>query len=138
MEHLVYCDTQSMELESILSGRKTLLHRGSHRRKAPYGKVSKGDALFFALDEGISLIRGKARVKSVTEFSKKTDAPPEELLEKHASKLQLTADQKEALRTVNYLCIVELEDVVPLKPLAFQRPSGRSDWEVLAAIEDIL
>lgn len=138
MEHLVYCDTKSMELESILSGKKTLLHRSSHRKKAPYGKVRKGDALYFALDEGMSLIRGKARVRSVTEFSKKTDASLEALLEKHGSKLQLTVDQKEELLSVNYLCIMELEDVVPLKPLAFQRPSGRSDWEVLPAIEDIL
>lgn len=47
MDHVVYLDAKSNELENLLSGKKSMIIRGATGRKVPYGKVNVGDILYF-------------------------------------------------------------------------------------------
>ena len=50
MDHVVYVDTKSKELEKLLDGTKSMIISGATGRKLPYGKV-------FANDEDINSVR---------------------------------------------------------------------------------
>ncbi len=42
MDHVVYLDKKTNELEKLKSGEKTMLIRGATGRKMPYGRVNAG------------------------------------------------------------------------------------------------
>jgi len=47
MDHVVYLDTKSKELEKIEDGSKTMIIRSATWRKLPHGRVNKWDILYF-------------------------------------------------------------------------------------------
>ena len=51
MDHVVYLDYKSNELENILNGSKTMLIRGATGRKVPYGRVDTKDTLYLINNE---------------------------------------------------------------------------------------
>jgi hypothetical protein len=42
MDHVVYVNAKTKELEKLLEGKKTMIIRGAAGRKLPHGRVSKG------------------------------------------------------------------------------------------------
>ena len=57
MEHVVYVDSKAKELKKILDGSKTMIIRGAAGRKLPYGRVFKGDVLYFIENNADGKIR---------------------------------------------------------------------------------
>lgn len=47
MDHIVYVDAKSQEMEKILTGEKTMIVRSAIRRKIPYGRVERDDCLLY-------------------------------------------------------------------------------------------
>ncbi len=47
MDHVVYLDAKSNEFEKLRDGSKTMIIRGAAGRKLPYGRVNRGDVLYF-------------------------------------------------------------------------------------------
>lgn len=65
MDNVVYLDFKAKELDNIRSGHKTMIIRGAMGRKLPYGRVNKGDVLYFIENNGDGVVKGKATVESV-------------------------------------------------------------------------
>ena len=65
MDHVVYLDYKSQELEKILSWEKNMLIRGATWRKLPYWKVELWDILYFINNNAEGLIKAKATVSSI-------------------------------------------------------------------------
>ena len=63
MDHVVYLDADARELESLLSGRKTMIIRGAAGRKIPYGRVAVADVLYLINNNGEGLVQGALRRK---------------------------------------------------------------------------
>ena len=54
MDHVVYVDIKTRELEMLLNGVKTMIVRGATGRKLPYGRVHVNDRLFFVQNKGMA------------------------------------------------------------------------------------
>jgi hypothetical protein len=65
MDHVVYLDAKAKELETLLSGKKTMIIRGATGRKLPYGRVSIGDVLYFINNNAEGVVKAKANAKWV-------------------------------------------------------------------------
>ncbi len=65
MDNIVYLDYKAKELDNLISGKKTMIIRGATGRKLPYGRVFKGDMLYFIENKGDGLVKARAKVKDV-------------------------------------------------------------------------
>jgi hypothetical protein len=56
MDHIVYVDAKSQEMEKILTGEKTMIVRSAMGRKMPYGRVERGDCFCWILSNSTALV----------------------------------------------------------------------------------
>ena len=75
MDHVVYLDAKANEFEKLINGEKTMIIRGATGRKLPYGRVDKGDALYFINNNAEGEVKAKAIVDSVFNSEKMARMP---------------------------------------------------------------
>ncbi|MFA6860477.1 MAG: hypothetical protein WCR30_03730 [Clostridia bacterium] len=136
MEHLVYCNDKEKVLPKILSGEKTMIIRGAGGRKIPHGRVFKEEALYF-IEKGTRIIKAKAKVISVQNFTGLTEEQAKEIIEKNQNKLCLTLAQIERW-TKKCLCLIEFDSLETIEPLEFEHQSNMDDWLILESIFDVV
>lgn len=133
MEHLVYTDYRTKEMELLLAGKKTIIVRGAAGRKLPHGRVFAGDTLYFINNNGEGLIKAKAKVKDVFNSEKLTKEESESLIDSNSEKHLLSGKPLERFRGKRYLVFITVEDVKPIKPKEFDKSSYSTmdDWLIL-------
>ena len=141
MVHLVYCDNTGKKgdrvLDKIQSGKKTMIIRSAAGRKIPYGRVFRGETLYF-MEKGTAEVTLRATVVSVQNYVKLTDDEIDNVFTENDAKLSLTEKQKERWRK-KCICLVEFDKVETLSPvLHFERQNNMDDWLILEKIEDVL
>lgn len=138
MVHLVYCDNAGRqgqrELDSILSGAKTMVIRGAAGRKIPHSRVFPGEELYF-MEKGTGLITARARVQAVQNYVKLSEEEINTTLEANQGKLCLSEKQM-ARWHKKCLCLVEFAGARPVQPLPFDHQGNMDDWLILEKIED--
>lgn len=138
MEHLVYCDFKSNELENLLCGKKTMIVRGSSMKKIPHGRVFREEILYFIENNGDKLIKAKGMVKSVYNSEKLTEEECKKLLAENQDKLILTNKQKQRWEGKKIICLIEVSNVEKLKqPLHFTLEKNMAHWITVEKIQDI-
>ena len=139
MDHVVYVDAKTNELENLLSGEKTMIIRSAAGRKLPYGRVFAGDRLFFIRNNGEGLIHACAAVKSVLNSEKLTREASMALVEENQSALQLTDKQFKRWAGKRYLVLIEVQDVTSLEPFPVDRSNygNMDDWLPVEDIETV-
>ncbi|WP_432663693.1 hypothetical protein R9X47_24300 [Wukongibacter baidiensis] len=138
MEHLVYTDKKAKVLSRILDGTKTMIIRGAAGRKLPYGRVFKGETLYFIENNGSGLIKAKATVTSVFNSEKMTEEQSKLLVSENQDKLQLTNAQIKRWAGKKYLCLVEISNVEEIEPLDLDRQRNMDDWITVEDIKSIV
>ena len=138
MEHLVYCDKKAKVWEKLLSGRKTLIVRGAAGRKLPHSRVFKGEKLYFIENDGSGLIKGTGIVKSVGNSVKLTEEESKNIISERQNQLQLTAEQVKRWAGKKCLCLIEIEEVVEISPVKYDRQKNMDDWITVEDIRTIL
>lgn len=130
MDHVVYLDAVAGEMQSLLSGKKTMIIRGATGRKMPYGRVFKDDRLYFINNNAEGLIKAKARVKSVFESGKMTEDISVQFIREHQDELQLTDKQFARWAGKRYLVLIEVDQVEEIPPFPIDKRSfgGMDDW----------
>ncbi len=93
MNHLIYLNPQSGELEKILSGTKTMILKESGDERSDQDKVNPGDSLFFIRGTHETTLRVKATVINVIYAANQVGSQLESTLKELQSKIQLTEDQ---------------------------------------------
>jgi hypothetical protein len=83
MDHIVYLDAKSNELEKLLNKTKTMIIRGATGRKLPYGRVNKDDVLYFINNNAEGQIKAKATVSNVLNSEKMTEEESISLVKKN-------------------------------------------------------
>lgn len=137
MDHIVYLEAQAKELETLLSGHKTMIIRGATGRKLPHGRVAAGDMLYFINNNAEGMVRAKARVKSAFHSEKMTEDASRALVEKNQSKLRLTEKQMKRWAGKRYLVLIEVDDVKEIPPFAIHKSNyaNMDDWLPVENIE---
>ncbi|MEW6504154.1 MAG: hypothetical protein AB1457_09355 [Chloroflexota bacterium] len=139
MDHIVYVDTKSREMEKLLSGKKTMIVRTASGRKLPYDRVKNGDRLFFTRNNGEGVILASALVKQVIQFGPVNRELSFEILNNHQSRLNLSESQVNRWGGKRYLVLVEINSLQKIAPFKFDRSAynNMDDWLPVGSIETV-
>lgn len=139
MDHVVYLDKAADEMARLLSGEKRMIIRGAAGRKMPYGRVSRGDMLYFLNNDGEGLVRARAAVESVLNSEKMTKQQSVELVQKHQNQLWLTDRQIKRWAGKRYLVLISLSSVETVSPFEIDKSEfgNMDDWLPVEKIERV-
>jgi len=130
MDHVVYLDYKSKELDNLLSGSKSMIIRGAMGRKLPYGRVDVGDILFFIENKGDGLIKAKAKVVNVFNSPKMTKEESEDMVERNRNQLLLSSEMIKRFAGKRYLVLIEVAEVKTITPFEIDKSNygNMDDW----------
>jgi hypothetical protein len=136
MDHIVYLNSKARELENLVAGNKSMIIRGAEGRKLPYGRVNRGDILYFLNNNGEGKIRAKGIVASVLNSEKLTVEESFETIIRHQDRLQLPDEQFARIAGKRYLVLIGLSEIEEIEPFSFDRSdlTNTDDW---IAVENI-
>ena len=139
MDHVVYLDSQAKELESLLSGSKTMIIRGATGRKLPHGRVDEGDTLYFINNNADGRVRAQAEVKRAFHSGKMNEDESRALVMKNQSQLRLTEKQIKRWAGKRYIVLIEVADVKVIQPFAIDKSSygNMDDWLPVEKIDSV-
>ena len=140
MDHIVYLDEKSRELENLLLGNKSMIIRASHSCKIPYGKVNEGDMLYFVNSNDSEKIRARGRVSSVFCYGMLTKEESFETIIRNQDKLQLPDILFEKIAGKKFLVLIGIECLESLIPMRFSINSieETDDWLPVGRIEEYI
>jgi hypothetical protein len=139
MDHVVYLDAKSNEFEKLSAGSKTMIIRGAAGRKLPYGRVNKGDILYFINNNAEGLIKAKAQVASVYNSDKMDPVESIALVKENQEKLVLSDKQFQKWAGKRYVVLIEVSgfnevDSFPIDKRGYQ---NMDDWLPVENIESV-
>lgn len=139
MDHIVYLDYKSKELELIVSWNKTMLIRWATGRKLPYGRVNIWDNLYFINNNAEWLIKAKARVVSVFNSAQMNETESKKLVNENQSKLNLTDKQILKRAGKRYIVLIEISDIHEIEPFWVDKSnySNMDDWLLIENIDNV-
>jgi hypothetical protein len=139
MDHVVYLDAAAKELESLLSGSKTMIIRGATGRKLPHGRVDKGDMLYFINNNAEGMVHAKAQVKSAFHSEKMNEDESRALVMKNQPQLRLTEKQMKRWAGKRYIVLIKVADVKEISPFAIDKSNygNMDDWLPVGKIDSV-
>lgn len=137
MDHVVYLDAKSNEFEKLLDGSKTMIIRGATGRKLPYGRVNKGDILYFINNNAEGMVKAKAIVNSVFNSDKMSPEESIALVRKNQDKLNLSESQFKKWAGKRYLVLIDTKKVETINAFAINKSNygNMDDWLPVEKIE---
>ncbi len=139
MDHVVYVDAKSKELEKLLDGTKTMIIRGATGRKIPYGKVFANDELYFIRNNGEGLVNAKAIVTDVFNSEKMDKDESVKLVEDNRDKLQLDKKQFSKWAGKRYLVLINITGIKQIKSFGIDKSNygNMDDWLPVTDINSV-
>lgn len=139
MDHVVYLDSKSTEFEKLLDGTKTMIIRGATGRKLPYGRVNKGDVLYFINNNAEGLVKARAVVFSVHNSEKMNTEESIKLVKGNQKKLLLSDTQFQKWAGKRYLVLIEIIEFkeVDYFPIDKSNYGNMDDWLPVENIESV-
>jgi hypothetical protein len=140
MDHVVYLDWSSRELENLVKGNKSMIIRGASGRKLPYGRVNEGDVLYFINNNGEGEIKARGLVSSVLNTEKLSVEESFETVINHQDRLQLPDKQFEHIAGKRYLVLIGVTEIIPVQPFRIDKSSfpNTDDWIAVGSISAVL
>ncbi len=140
MDHIVYVDAKSKELDKLIDGSKQMIIRGATGRKMPYGRVFEGDVLYLVRNDGNGQIEVKCNVSSVFNSEKMDKDQSMKLVDNNKVMLNLTEVQYKKWAGKRYLVLITITDVKSIKPQRFDKSdySNMDDWLPVEDIANVL
>jgi hypothetical protein len=108
MDHIVFLDTKSKEMDKLAIGEKTMIIRGDDSRKMPYSKVKKDDILYFVYNDDEYIVKSKAVVYSVLKPIELEEDESIEFVNQNQIYLKLTPAQFKKWAGKRYLVLIEI------------------------------
>jgi hypothetical protein len=140
LDHVVYLDARSNELENLLAGKKTMLIRGGTGRKIPHGRVDKGDILYFINNNGEGTIRAKAEVSLAIHSEKMSTEDSISLVRQYQPELCLSEKQFARWAGKRYVVLIGVASIEEIPPFAIDKRSFKNmdDWLLVGTMETVL
>ncbi len=139
MDHVVYLDIKSRELEKLLSTEKTMIIRGATGRKMPYGRVQEGDTLYFLENDGSGQVQARAGVNSVVNSEKMDPETSFKLVDDNQESLSLTTAQTKRWAGKRYLVLIGVGSLEVLEPFGIDKSNygNMDDWLAVGEIDRV-
>ena len=130
MDHIVCLDAGAQELENLINGNKSMIHRGADVRDLSYGSVYEGDTLYFITSTGEGEVRARGIVTSVFNSEKLTVEESFETIIRNQDKLQLPDKQFDRWAGKRYLVLIGIEEIREIEPFKINRTeiTSPADW----------
>jgi hypothetical protein len=140
MDHVVYVDARTNELDKLLDRSKKMIIRGAAGRKLPYGRVNKDDVLYFINNDGSGLIKAKGVVESVYNSDKMSKEESIKLVKRNQDKLKLSENQFKRWVGKRYIVLIEVKNVEPVSPFKIDRSNlgNMDDWLFIQDINRVI
>ena len=119
MNHVVYLDAKSKEMEKLLTNQKTIIIRGAAGRKVPYGQVKKEDILYFINNNAEGMIKATAEVFNVINSEKMDKETSIKFIKNYQGQLHLTEKQFQRWGGKRYIVLIEVKNVKELTHFQF-------------------
>ncbi len=139
MDHVVYLDYKAKELNNLIAGAKSMIIRGAMGRKLPYGKVNKGDILYFIENNGDGLIKAKAIVEDVFNSEQLSKEESVQLVDNNQDKLLLDKALYNRFAGKRYLVLITINNFEQLPEFKTDLSAygNMDDWLLVENIEKI-
>lgn len=140
MDHVVYLDAKSKEMDNLLNSKKSMIIRGASGRKIPHGRVNKGDVLYFINNNGEGLIKARGVACSVYSSGILSREESFETIIKHQDKLQLPDRQFEKVAGKRYLVLIGVDNIEEIDHLRIDKSSytNMDDWLTVGDIHNCI
>jgi hypothetical protein len=139
MDHVVYVNSKTGELEKLLEGNKTMIIRGAAGRKLPHGRVEQGDTLYFIRNNAEGLVRARANVTAVYHSEKLTPHESHRLVLDNQQKLHLEDAEIKRWAGKRYLVLATVAEVIQVDPFPIDKSEfgNMDDWLLVKDIAAI-
>lgn len=139
MDHIVYLDYLSKELDNLENKSKDIILRGATGRKVPYGRVFENDVLYFVNNNGEGLIRAKAIVDKVNCTDKLTQEESIKLYDSIKDRVKLHSKAEKRFKGKRYLTIITVKNFERITEFAFDKSnySNMDDWLLVETIDQV-
>jgi len=139
MDHIVYIDTLSKELESLLDNSKDIIIRGATGRKLPYNRVFVGDTLYFTRNNAEGFVSCKATVSNSIFTDKMTTEESTALYDLYSDRIKLNIKASKRFRGKRYLSIIEIKNTRSISAFKFDRSDygNMDDWLAVGDINSV-
>jgi hypothetical protein len=136
MDHVVYVNAKSKEMEKLISKEKTMIIRGAAGRKLPYGRVNIGDSIYFINNNGEGKIKASGAVKNVFNSNKMTKEESINLVKNVQNKLILSDKEFNRWAGKRYIILIEVNNVKTIASFEIDKGQFQNmdDWLL---VEDI-
>jgi hypothetical protein len=130
MNHIVFLDPKTGELEKILSGVKSMLIKELETDLTKPDPVQFGDSLYFLRDDIDDSLRVKATVTNVYPILCDPENDLPSLLKELQAKLQLTVEQFSIWTEQDQMLLVEFNAAQKIDPISLDKRkiAKKSDW----------
>jgi hypothetical protein len=133
MNHLVFLDTRTGELEKILSGFKTMIVKEFDAAQSSAHPVRPGDSLYFLRSKDNCAVRVRATVVRVLFITNRFGNDLSRTLKEMQPKLQLTEEQYNNWSAKKRALLVEFTSAqkIDVIRVALNKIPDQSDWSAL-------
>ncbi len=137
MDHVVYVDHATNEMDKLVKGEKLLIIRSGLGRKTPFERVKPGELLYFMNNNGDATVRAAAVVKSVITSDQMTPDESRRLLLSRRDDLALEHDQFNEYLTKKNIVLVEIKDVCRIMEFKIDKSAlqNMDDWTPIENID---
>ena len=140
MIQIVYLDTRTNALELMLTGKKTMIAKGSMGRRIPYKRIEVGDTMYFLESKRNRDIDAKAKVLHVYYSGKLTEEESYELLDQYKTELRLNTSQYRKYAGKRYITLVNLSSVEKVTDRTLKDDSNinNEEWILIEHLEELV
>lgn len=141
MDHLAIMDKRTRFIDKILSRKKVIESRWYKTRRPPWGKIHKGDIIFFKYS-GEQVI-AKARVSRVVQLDNLSNKDIQQVIDKYCKRLGIPKDILPRFvrmhRDKKYGILIFLEGSQKIKPFQINKKGygSMSAWICVDSIKKI-
>ena len=139
MDHVVCLDYDALEIENLISGKKSMIIRGADVVKSPYGIVREGDNLYFINNNGDRIVKARGIVSHVINSEQLSSEESFEIIIMYQDKLQLPDQQFYRWAGKKYLVLIELAEIEKVQPFSIDKSNitCTDDWLQVGDIKKV-
>jgi hypothetical protein len=140
MQHVAILNKKLKVLPKILSGEKTIESRWYVNRIAPWGRIKKGEIVYFK--NAGEKVTAKARVAKVLQIDALNTTKTRKIYKEYGKKIAFSSNENafiEWAKKKNYCILVFLENVSAVKPFDIDKTGfgNACAWMVIENITKI-
>jgi hypothetical protein len=133
MDHIIWLDAESKELENLINGNKSMIIRGADDKKVLREAIEEGDIFFMISKPGENRVTARGKVTSVYYSGELSIEESFEMIIRNQDKLQLPDHQFENCAGKKYLILIQFGEIEQITPFRIEKDNSNTECDLLPA-----